>query len=30
MGMLLSKLPHNRRDMPDPETVFAQLRADRA
>ena len=30
MGVLLSKLPHNRRDMPDPETIFAQLRADRA
>jgi hypothetical protein len=26
MGMLLSKLPYNRRNMPDPETVFAQLR----
>lgn len=26
MGMLLSKLPHNRRNTPDPETVFAQLR----
>lgn len=29
MGMLLSKLPHNRRDTPDPETVFAQLRDGR-
>lgn len=29
MGMLLSKLPHNRRDTPDPETVFAQLREHR-
>lgn len=26
MGMLLSKMPHNRRKDPKPETVFAQLR----
>ncbi|WP_338749159.1 rhodanese-like domain-containing protein [Janibacter alittae] len=29
MGMLLSKLPYNRRNMPAPETVFAQLREGR-
>ncbi|WP_435202174.1 rhodanese-like domain-containing protein [Janibacter sp. GS2] len=29
MGMLLSKLPHNRRHDPAPETVVAQLRAGR-
>lgn len=30
MGMLLSKLPYNRRTMPAPETVFAQLRDGRS
>ncbi len=30
MGMLLSRMPHNRRNDPKPETVFAQLGAGRA
>lgn len=30
MGSLLSKMPHNRRDDPAPEAVFAALRTERA
>ena len=29
LGMLLSKLPHNRRNTPDPERLFGQLREER-